>query len=152
MRQEFEAVIKKVEGINGAYIEPPFDVEEIFGAKRVKVLATFDGVQYRGSLVRMGGCYMLGMTQEVRKRIGKEPGDLVAVTIEKDEEERIPEAPADFLRALEQNKEALVNYEKLSYSSKRDYVLWITEAKKEETRNSRIEKSILKLSEGKKLK
>lgn len=152
MKQEFDAVIKKVDGINGAYIEPPFDVEEVFGAKRVKVVATFDGVSYRGSLVRMGGCYMLGMTQEIRKQIGKEPGDVVAVTIEKDEEERVQDAPIDFLEALRQNDSALATYEKLSYSGKRDYVLWITDAKKEETRKDRIEKSIAKLSEGKKLK
>lgn len=152
MKQEFETVIKKVEGINGAYVEPPFDVEKVFGAKRVKVLATFDGVPYRGSLVRMSGCYMLGMTQEIRKQIGKEPGELVSVTIEKDEEERVPEAPADFMESMKQNGAALATYEKLSYSGKRDYVLWITDAKKEETRKDRIEKSIAKLSEGKKLK
>ncbi len=152
MKQEFEAVIKKVEGINGAYVEPPFDVEKVFGAKRVKVLATFDGVQYRGSLVRMGGCYMIGMTQELRKQIGKEPGDLVMVTVEKDDEERILEAPVDFMESLAKNSTALATYEKLSFTGKRDYVLWITDAKKEETRKDRIEKSIAKLSEGKKLK
>lgn len=152
MIQKFDAVIMKVDGINGAYVEPPFDAEKVFGAKRVKVIATFDGVKYRGSLVRMGGCYMLGMTQEIRKQIGKEPGDVVSVTIEKDEEERVPEAPQDFLEALGQNVTAFATYEKLSYSGKRDFVLWITDAKKEETRRDRIEKSIIKLSEGKKLK
>jgi hypothetical protein len=152
MKQEFETVIMKVEGINGAYVEPPFDIEKVFGAKRVKVLATFDGVPYRGSIVRMGGCYMLGMTQEIRKQIGKEPGDLVMVTVEKDEKERIPEAPADFVESLVKNDAALATYEKLSFSGKRDYVLWITDAKKEETRKNRIEKSIAMLSEGKKFK
>ncbi len=152
MIQEFEAVIRKAEGVNGAYVEPPFDVEEVFGAKRVKVLATFDGIKYRGSLVRMGGRYMLGMTQDIRKLIGKEPGDKVAVTIVKDDEERLVEAPADFFEALERNSDAYATYEALSYSGKKDYVLWITTAKREETRRDRIEKSILKLSEGKKLK
>ena len=64
MKQEFDAVIQQHGEINGAYIEPPFDVLEVFGAKRVKVRANFDGVEYRGSLVSMGGCYMVGMTQE----------------------------------------------------------------------------------------
>lgn len=63
MKLEFDAVIKQHEGINGGYIEPPFDVYEVFGAKRVKVKATFDGIKYRGSLVRMGGCYMIGITR-----------------------------------------------------------------------------------------
>ena len=50
---EFEAEIKKVPDINGAYIEIPFDVKETFGRGRVKVHATFDGETYDGSLVRM---------------------------------------------------------------------------------------------------
>ncbi len=79
MRQEFDAVIQQAGNINGAYIEPPFDVEQVFGAKRVKVLATFDGVPYRGSVVKMGGCYMLGITQDIRKTIGKGFGDTVAM-------------------------------------------------------------------------
>ncbi|MBP1755772.1 MAG: antitermination protein NusB [Firmicutes bacterium] len=152
MRQEFDAVIKKVEGVNGAYIEPPFDVEAVFGAKRVKVLATFDSASYRGSLVRMGGCYMLGMTQEIRRQIGKDAGDMVRVTIEKDEEERVLEIPEDFKIALESDNKALETYDKLSYSGKKDYILWITDAKREETRKDRINKAIAKLTEGRKLK
>lgn len=152
MKKEFEAVIMQHKDINGAYIEPPFDVEEVFGAKRVKVLATFDEEPYRGSIVRMGGCYMLGMTQDLRKKIGKDFGDTVRVTVEKDEEERTIDLPEDFMEALHHNPVAAATYEKLSYTGKRDYYLWITSAKKEETRRERITKSIEKLSEGKKLK
>lgn len=50
----FEAVIRKVPDIDGAYVETPFDVREIFGRGRVKVHATFDAAAYDGSLVRMG--------------------------------------------------------------------------------------------------
>lgn len=152
MKKEFDAVIKQHEGINGAYIEPPFDVEEVFGAKRVKVKATFDGLEYRGSVVRMGGCYMLGMTQEIRKKIGKDFGDTVHVTIEKDEEERIIELPQDFSEALNSNHAAKATYDSLSYTGKRDYVRWITDAKKAETRAGRIMTAIQRLAEGKKLK
>lgn len=152
MKKEFDAVIKQHEGINGAYIEPPFDVEEVFGAKRVKVKATFDGLEYRGSVVRMGGCYMLGMTQEIRKKIGKDFGDTVHVTIEKDEEERIIELPQDFSEALNSNHAAKATYDSLSYTGKRDYVRWITDAKKAETRAGRIMTAIQHLAEGKKLK
>jgi hypothetical protein len=152
MKQEFKAVIQQHADMNAAYIEPPFDVEEVFGAKRVKVLATFDGLEYRGSLVRMGGCYMLGMTQEIRKKIGKDFGDTIDVTIEKDEEERNVDVPSDLQEAMNNNPEAQKTYDKLSYTGKREYVLWITDAKRAETRADRIEKSIAKLSEGKKLR
>ncbi len=50
----FDAVIRKVPDLDGAYIEFPFDVRKEFGKGRVKVLAAFDGHPYRGSLVRMG--------------------------------------------------------------------------------------------------
>lgn len=150
--QSFTAVIKQVEGINGAYIEPPFDVKEVFGAKRVKVIATFNEIEYRGSLVSMGGCYMLGITQEIRKKIGKDIGDTIHVTIKKDEEERTIETPDDFLEALNNSPDALKTFDKLPFTGKKDYVNWINDAKKAETRTSRIEKAIGQLELGKKLK
>lgn len=80
---EFTAVIRKVPNIDGAYVEIPFDVREEFGKGRVKVHATFDGVGYDGSLVRMGTpCHILGLRKDIRARIGKQPGDTVAVRLQ----------------------------------------------------------------------
>ena len=45
---EFEAVIKKVPDVDGAYIEFPYDVKEEFNKGRIKVEATFDGIPYAG--------------------------------------------------------------------------------------------------------
>lgn len=79
---EFDAVILKVPDIDGAYIEIPFDVKEVFGKGRVPVNATFDGIPYQGSLVRMGTPgHIIGIRKEIRKQIGKQPGDTVHVTI-----------------------------------------------------------------------
>ena len=80
---EVTAVIRKVPDIDGAYVEIPFDVREEFGKGRVKVHATFDGVGYDGSLVRMGTpCHILGLRKDIRARIGKQPGDTVAVRLQ----------------------------------------------------------------------
>lgn len=80
---EFTAVIRKVPDIDGTYVEIPFDVREEFGKGRVKVHATFDGVGYDGSLVRMGTpCHILGLRKDIRARIGKQPGDTVAVRLQ----------------------------------------------------------------------
>ena len=68
----FEAVLQKVPDLNGAYVEFPYDVRAEFGKGRVKVHATFDGQPYDGSLVRMG----------IRAKIGKQPGDVVSVTVQ----------------------------------------------------------------------
>ena len=79
---EFEAVIRKVKDIDGAYIEIPFDVKMEFGKGRVPVTATFDGERYEGSLVRMKTPYhIIGIRKEIRAKIGKQPGDVVKVTI-----------------------------------------------------------------------
>lgn len=79
---EFEAIVKKVEGIDGAYIEFPFDVRKEFNKGRVFVDATFDGYKYQGSLVKMGTpCHIIGIKKEIRRIINKQPGDLIKVTI-----------------------------------------------------------------------
>ena len=83
---EFDAIIKKVPDIDGAYVEIPFDVKALFGKGRVPVNATFDGVSYQGSLVKMGTpCHILGILKEIRRQIGKQPGDVVHVTVEERE-------------------------------------------------------------------
>ena len=79
---EFEAVIKKVPDMDGAYIEIPFDVKAEFGKGRAPVIATFDGEVYEGSLVRMKTpCHIIGIRKDIRAKIGKQPGDTIKVTI-----------------------------------------------------------------------
>lgn len=78
----FDAVIRKVPDLDGAYVEIPFDVRAAFGKGRVKVRATFDGAPYDGSLVRMGTPgHILGLRKDLRATIGKQPGDIVHVTL-----------------------------------------------------------------------
>jgi hypothetical protein len=79
---EFEAKIKKVLDIDGAYIEIPFDVKAEFGKGRVPVIATFDGIEYVGSIVKMGTpCYIIGVRKDIRSKINKQAGDIIRVTI-----------------------------------------------------------------------
>ena len=79
----FEAVLQKVPDLNGAYVEIPYDVRAEFGKGRVKVHATFDGQPYDGILVRMGTPgHILGVRRDIRAKIGKQPGDVVSVTVQ----------------------------------------------------------------------
>ncbi len=146
--EKFNAKIKKIEDKDGAYIEIPFDVEKVFGKKRVKVKATFDGVEYRGSIVRMGmPCYIIGITKEIRKKIGKESGDIIEVTIVKDDEERTIDIPEDLRVELKKEDNLKSIFESLSFSNKKKYINSITSAKKEETRRKRIENLLRELKE-----
>ncbi|MGE4272230.1 MAG: DUF1905 domain-containing protein [Desulfitobacterium sp.] len=80
---EFEAVIKKVPDIDGAYVEIPFDVKAEFKKGRVAVTATFDGEVYKGSLVKMRTpCHIIGIRKDIRAKIGKQPGDMIKVTLQ----------------------------------------------------------------------
>ena len=79
---KFDAEIKKVPDIDGAYIEIPFDVKAEFGKGRVPVIATFEGEIYRGSLVRMKTPgHIIGIRKDIRAKIGKQPGNIIKVTI-----------------------------------------------------------------------
>lgn len=85
---EFEAIIKKVPDIDGAYIEFPYDVRTEFGKGRVKVHAEFDGEPYDGSVVNMGiknadgsTCYIIGILKSIRQKINKQAGEKIKVTI-----------------------------------------------------------------------
>lgn len=79
---EFDAELKKVPEIDGAYIEFPYDVKAEFGKGRVKVYVTFDGIPYEGSLVRMQTPgHIIGVRKGIRAQIGKQPGDVVHVIL-----------------------------------------------------------------------
>ena len=61
-------------------------MREEFGKGRVKVRATFDGVPYEGSLVRMKTPgHILGIRKDIRAKIGKQPGDQVHVELKERE-------------------------------------------------------------------
>lgn len=84
----YRAKVYEADGKGGAYVIFPYDIRAEFGKGRVKVHATFDGEPYDGSIVNMGikngdgsVCYIIGIRKDIRAKIGKQPGDIVSVTI-----------------------------------------------------------------------
>lgn len=136
-------------GGGGACVYFPYSVEDEFGTRgRVPVKATFDGVPYAGSLVKYGSPqHMLGLLKAIREQIGKGPGDMVDVTIQKDDDERTVEIPSDLEKLLKKEKLTSV-FDKLSYTHRKEYSRWITEAKREETRANRLTKAVELLRSG----
>ena len=149
---EFEAPLKAHKGMDAHFIEFPFDVEKLYGTRgQVKVKATFDGVPYRGSLAKMGHhCHFLLVRKDVRSQIGKSAGETVRVTIERDTEERVVEIPDDLLAAFAAHPAAQAFFDTLSFTNRKEYAVWITSAKRPETRTDRLQKNIQKLLEGRK--
>ena len=60
-----------------------------------------------------------------------------------------PETPADLLAALKKNKAAKATFDGFPPSCKREYIEWITEAKREETRAKRLAQAVQWMAEGK---
>jgi hypothetical protein len=141
-KQSFRAVIENA-GDGGAFVRIPFDVEQAYGKKRVPVRASLDGQPYRGTLVRMGQPgHILVVLKEIRQKIGKDFGDEIDVTLEEDRQPRVVEVPPDLRQALERDPAARAAFVKLSYTHQREHVRAVLEAKREQTRRGRIEKTI----------
>lgn len=68
---------------------------------------------------------------------------------EKDTVVKKIEMPDDFLKALKKNKTAFENFHAFTFSQKKDYIQWITEAKTEATRDKRMITSIEWIAEKK---
>jgi bacteriocin resistance YdeI/OmpD-like protein/uncharacterized protein DUF1905 len=129
----------------------PFDVRETYGTGgQVKVKASFDGEPYRGSIAPMGGGrHVIGIAKAIRAAIGKDVGDRVKVVVEPDTDPRTVEVPPDLAAAFRKSPAAKRAFEKLSYTHRKEYVRWIEEAKKPETRERRVQKTLEMLREGK---
>ena len=150
--EQFRALIRRDEGSEVCAIDIPFDVEKTFGSRgRVPVRGTLNGAPYRASVFRMGGdCHFMVVNRKLREAAGVRGGETVPVTMERDNEPRVIEPPDDFARALKGNREARATWDKLSYTHQREHVEHVEDAKKPETRQRRIEKSIATLAAGKK--
>jgi len=150
---QFKAVIKQNGEMNAAFVEFPFSTQEVFGKKgQIKIKAVFDDkVEYRGSLAKMkSNCHILGLTQEIRNKLGKTFGDEVSVYLLEDKEERVVEIAEDIVLLFNENPDAKVLFDKMSYTHRKEYIRWIEEAKKPETRESRKLKMIQMILDGKK--
>ena len=128
---------------SSAWIEFPRDLKETYGVGNlVPFVATFDGrVSYRGSLSKMGsrGAAIL-LRKDVRAELGKRPGDSVEVLIELDEEPREIDTPEDLQAAL-LGRGLGEMFAALAYTHRKEFVQWIEQAKRAETRQRRIEQA-----------
>jgi len=141
-RYSFTAKIEPGPG-GGAFVTFPYDVEKEFGVKgRVPVKVSFEGVAYTGSLVQCDGQqHMVGILKTIREKTGKKLGDSVRAQLWHDESERTVEVPSNLSRLMKKHN-VRDFFDSLSFTNRKEYCRWITEAKKEETRAARLTKSI----------
>ena len=135
------------------FFEVPSSVVEALGQgkQRLAVVATINGYDLRTTIAVYGGKYYLPARKEVRAAAGGlKHGDHVTITMRLDDAPRVVEPPPELEQLLKQDATARAAWEKLAFSHKKEYVQWIAEAKREETKARRLEQALVMLREGSK--
>ena len=123
-------------------------IESLGSSKRPPVTVTINGYTYRTTAVRMGGQFFVPLSAENREGAGVAAGDDITADVEADTAPREVTLPADLAAAMDGDARAA--YDGLSYTHRKEWVRWVEEAKKPETRATRIEKTVAGLRAGKK--
>lgn len=138
---KFWTVVEPPEPMRG--LEMPEEVvDALGGGKRPPVTITLNGHTWKSRVAIMRGRYLIGLSNANRNAAGVTTGDEVEVELELDREPRVIIEPDDFARALDADPVARAAYDRLSYHHKREHVLAIEGAKREETRRRRIEQAL----------
>lgn len=145
----FKVKLDGQEGSSVASLTPPFDIIKTFATKaRVPVRGTINGFPFRSSLMPMGGCHFMVVNKTIRDGANVRAGDVVDVVMERDQEERTVEAPAELEKELKKSKAARERWETLSFTHKKEMANCIRDAKQEDTKKRRLEKVMSVLKNG----
>ena len=131
---EFEAEI--IDFGPALAFDVPFDPKAVLGKVRAPVRVTINGYSFRTTIARMGGRTVVGLNREVREGTGVAGGERVVVELEPDAEPRTVEVPPDLAAALDDDVRAF--FDSLSYTHRKEYVRWVEDARRAETRERRV--------------
>jgi hypothetical protein len=140
MKKTFKTTIER-DG-STCFIPVPFDPKPVFGKVRAPVKVTLNGYTYRSTIASMGNGPCLPLRKSNREAAQLEGGETLSVTLELDSEKREIKPPSDLAKALRATPTGWDRWLALSYSHQREYVESIEQAKKPETRASRIKSAV----------
>jgi uncharacterized protein YdeI (YjbR/CyaY-like superfamily) len=101
--------------------------------------------RFTATLEARGAGRLVEVPLDVRA-LSAEVGDVLTIDLERDEDERTVEVPRDLEAALDPATRA--TFDDLSFRHRREYVRWIEEAKREDTRRRRVAKAVEMLRTG----
>jgi len=129
-------------------VVPDAVVEALGAGGRPPVTVTLGGHRYRSTVASRGGRYLVPLSAENRAAAGVAAGDEVDVDIALDDAPREVTVPDDLAAALDPKTRAI--FDALSYTHRKEWVRWVEEAKKADTRATRIAKTVDGLRAGQK--
>lgn len=154
-KHEFTAALIRPEGRGTwTYVDVPAGVSAAIGTPgQAAVVGTVNGEPFRSTLMsRGGGAHYLVVPRPLRDALGVTTGDEVRIELEVDTAPRTVEVPADLDQALAADPAAAEAFASLAPSHRKQYVAWIEEAKRSETRERRVAKAVDMIAAGQRLK
>src|SRR5262252_4337361 len=133
MRKEFRAKLTGDESRKdaSAAFTLPFDTRDVWGKAKVPVKVTINGYTWRSTVGNRGGIQYIVVNAEARQRAGVKAGDFVNFMLEPDSEEREIEIPLPLKKALGAKLAQKLNG--LSFTHKKEFIVWYSGAKMEDT-------------------
>jgi Bacteriocin-protection, YdeI or OmpD-Associated/Domain of unknown function (DUF1905) len=125
----------------------PFDLKEAFGRARPPVKVTIRGHTWRTTPGVYDGVGYIVVNRQVKAATPVDAPDRVRVTMELDTEPRTVRVPGDLRAALRHDETAASAFAKLSFTHRREYVEWVEEAKRPETRARRIAETVKRVKQ-----
>jgi hypothetical protein len=116
----------------------PFDLTEAFGRARPPVTVTIRGYTWRTTPGVYDGVGDVVVNRAAKAATGVDAPDRVQVTMALDTRPRTVRVPRDLRAALDATPDAAAAFAKLSFTHRREYVEWVDEAKRQDTRARRI--------------
>lgn len=116
--------------------------------KTPAVRVTANGVSVAARVGRMGGENLVGFSKKLRADLGVEIGDIVDVVITLDAAPRELVVPPELAAAFTADSAAKAAFDALAPSHRKEFARWIDEAKRDETRRSRVDQALQMLHEG----
>lgn len=135
------------EGATGVAMVLPIDVRAVFGRHRPPVRVRINGYEWRSTPARYGDDSFIVVNRAAQAGAGVGVGDEVEVDLELDTEPRTVAVPDDLAVALAA-RDADASFDAMSFSHRREYVEWIEEAKRAETRRRRIDQTVERVRTG----
>jgi activator of 2-hydroxyglutaryl-CoA dehydratase len=149
MQKEFRSKLNGDESRDNASASftLPFDTREVWGKAKVPVKVTINGYTWRSTVGNRGGIQYIVVNADARLHAGVKAGAVVTIVLEPDTEKRDIAIPIQLRKALGAKLTEKLNH--LSFTHKKEFVVWYSEAKKEDTRARRLEKMKAMLLSGK---
>jgi hypothetical protein len=147
-RIAFDALLHRDEASSGIYVRIPLDVRAAFGRARPAVRVTINDHSWRSTISVYGGVSMLGINRANREAAGISAGEVVSVVLESDDAPRRVEVPEDLAATLAAAPDARALFDAMSFTHRLEYVRWIEEAKRPETRARRLASVVDRIREG----